>query len=72
MLFGLPLQSNAYFDLEFAPMSGPMPLRTPQRRASASPFNVADNLPAPRDSPEPDEVGGVVVDTPKISNASNR
>ena len=70
--FFAPDSREGFGSSEFAPMSGPMPLRTPQRRASASPFNVADNLPAPRDSPEPDEVGGVVVDTPKISNASNR
>ncbi len=70
--FFAPDSREGFGSSEFAPMSGPMPLRTPQRRASASPFNVADNMPAPRDSPEPDEVGGVVVDTPKISNASNR
>lgn len=70
--FFAPDTRDGFGSSEFAPTSGPMPLRSARRHAPASPFNVADNIPAPRDSPEPDDVAGVVVDAPKVSNASNR
>jgi hypothetical protein len=70
--FFAPDSRDGFSSSEFAPLSGAKPLRAPLRHAGATPYDAADTQPGEMTGLDDDDVGGVVVDSPKISSASRR
>lgn len=68
--FFAPDSRDGFGASEFAPLSGAQPLRTQPRRAAPVPNSGADDLPEPLPVPEVDELGGVVVDSPRFSGTA--
>jgi Protein of unknown function (DUF2726) len=64
--FFAPDSRDGFSSSEFAP------LRAAPQRPEAAPFSDGDTLRDPLTSAEADQLGGVVVDSPKFSSASSR
>jgi Protein of unknown function (DUF2726) len=70
--FFAPDSRDGFSSSEFAPLSGPKPLRAPLRQAGSKPQDNGDTLPGEMTGLDDDDVGGVVVDSPKFSSAARR
>ena len=72
--FFAPDSRDGFSSSEFAPQSGARPLRPSPRLGQSSSFGSLDTRPDALTDPDPEgsNDGGVVVDTPKLSNASRR
>ncbi len=70
--FFAPDSRDGFSSSEFAPLSGPKPLRAPLRQTGSKPQDNGDTLPGEMAGLDDDDVGGVVVDSPKFSSAARR
>jgi hypothetical protein len=70
--FFAPDSRDGFSSSEFAPLSGPKPLRAPLRQAGSRSQDSGDTLPGEMTGLDDDDVGGVVVDSPKFSSAARR
>jgi len=70
--FFAPDARDGFSNSEFPPLAGARPLRPASRRPEPSMFGNPDDLPDPLTGLDTDEIGGVVVDSPKFSSGSRR
>jgi hypothetical protein len=70
--FFAPDARDGFSNSEFPPLAGARPLRPAPRRPEPSMFGNPDDLPDPLTGLDTDEIGGVVVDSPKFSSGSRR
>ena len=70
--FIAPDARDGFSNSEFPPLAGARPLRPASRRPEPSMFGNPDDLPDPLTGLDTDEIGGVVVDSPKFSSGSRR
>jgi len=69
--FFAPDARDGFSSSEFAPLPNAKPLRSTQRRGEPSTY-VDDNLPDSLGGLDTEELGGVVVDSPKFSSSARR
>jgi hypothetical protein len=68
--FFAPDSRDGFGSSEFAPLSGAKPARVQPRRAGPDPFSRTNDMSEPHSASDADEIGGVVVDAPKVSGSA--
>lgn len=70
--FFAPDSRDGFSNSEFAPMPRAKPLRSSSRRGEPTNFGGLDDRPDPLSGLDTEELGGVVVDSPRFSSSSQR